>query len=127
MTFPQCDMKARSFLLNSSHIGHNHPFVRRAMQWGLEPYGSATVSDQSYLDCPTLKMGAGDSARSHTANEYIELREICEGIELYCMLLDNLDLEIDRLRVKPAMTGVKSAMTEVKPAIMAEPEFEPAF
>jgi acetylornithine deacetylase len=113
MTFPQCDMKARSFLLNSSHIGHNHPFVQRAIRLGLEPYGSATVSDQSYLDCPTLKMGAGDSARSHTANEYIELREICDGIELYGMLLDNLDLEIDRLRVKSAM--------------MDEPEMELVF
>lgn len=91
-SFPECQMKARSFLLNASHIDHQHPFVQRAIQMGLQPYGSATVSDQSYLDCPTLKMGVGDSARSHTADEYIELHEIREGIELYCTLLDNLVL-----------------------------------
>jgi acetylornithine deacetylase len=109
MTFPECDMKARSFLLNSSRIGYNHPFVRRAVRLGLEPYSSATVSDQSYLDCPTLKMGVGDSARSHTADEYIGLHEICEGIELYIMLLDQLVLKKDeRLQVKPEMTMQES-------------------
>ena len=92
-TFPACEMKARSFLLNSSHIEHEHPIVQRAIELGLKPYGSVTVSDQSYLDCPTIKMGVGDSARSHTADEYIELQEIREGIELYCKLLDNLVLE----------------------------------
>ena len=91
-TFPKCEMKARSFLLNSSCIEHEHPFVRRAIRLGLKPYGSATVSDQSYLACPTLKMGVGDSARSHTADEYVELREICDGIELYGTILDDLVL-----------------------------------
>jgi len=91
--FPVCEMKARSFLLNASHIEHEHPFVQRAVGFGLQPYGSATVSDQSYLDCPTLKMGVGNSARSHTADEYVELHEIREGIDLYCTLLDNLVLD----------------------------------
>jgi len=91
-SFPECEMETR-FLLNASHLEHEHPFVQRAIRLGLKPYGSATVSDQSCLDCPTLKMGVGDSARSHTANEYIELHEIREGIELYCRLLDGLVLE----------------------------------
>jgi acetylornithine deacetylase len=108
-SFPECEMKARSFLLNSSRLEHEHPFVQRAIRLGLKPYGSATVSDQSYLDCPTLKMGVGDSARSHTADEYVELHEICDGIELYCSLLDGLVIE-KRLRVKPAMTNGKPTM-----------------
>jgi acetylornithine deacetylase len=91
-SFPECKMETR-FLLNASHLEHEHPFVQRAVRLGLKPYGSATVSDQSCLDCPTLKMGVGDSARSHTANEYIELHEIREGIGLYCSLLENLALE----------------------------------
>ena len=88
--FPECEMNARSFQLNCSHIEHEHPFVQRAIRLGLTPYGSSTVSDQSYLDCPTLKIGVGDSARSHIADEYIELREISEGIALYGILLDQL-------------------------------------
>ena len=95
-SFPECEMKARSFLLNASFIEHEHPFVQRAIRLGLTPYSSQTVSDQSYLDCPTLKMGVGDSVRSHTANEYIELREIREGIDIYCTLLDNLNLSCQK-------------------------------
>jgi acetylornithine deacetylase len=59
---------------------------------GLEPYGSPTLSNQALLSIPTLKMGPGDSARSHTANEYIRISEIREGIRLYAQLLDGLKL-----------------------------------
>lgn len=87
-----CEVKPRSFRLNSSKIALENPFVQRAIMVGKEPYGSPTLSDQTFMPFPTLKMGPGDSARSHTANEYILLSEIREGIELYVKLLDGLRL-----------------------------------
>ncbi|NDV97187.1 M20/M25/M40 family metallo-hydrolase [Dysgonomonas sp. 521] len=87
-----CEVKPRSFRLNSSRIALENPFVQRAITIGKEPYGSPTLSDQTFMPFPTLKMGPGDSARSHTANEYILLSEIREAIELYVKLLDGLRL-----------------------------------
>jgi acetylornithine deacetylase len=87
-----CEVKPRSFRLNSSRITLENPFVRRAVMIGKIPYGSPTLSDQVFMPFPTLKMGPGDSARSHTANEYIRLSEIREAIELYVKLLDGLHL-----------------------------------
>lgn len=85
-----CEVKPRSFRLNSSRISLENPFVQRAIIIGKTPYGSPTLSDQTFMPFPTLKMGPGDSARSHTANEYIHLSEIREAIELYVKLLDGL-------------------------------------
>jgi acetylornithine deacetylase len=87
-----CEVKPRSFRLNSSRIALENPFVQRAIIAGKEPYGSPTLSDQSLMPFPTVKMGPGDSARSHTADEYILLSEIREAIELYVKLLDGLRL-----------------------------------
>ncbi len=80
----------RSLRLNSSRIALENPFIERAVMIGKEPYGSPTLSDQSMMPFPTVKIGPGDSARSHTADEYIRLDEIREGIELYVKLLDGL-------------------------------------
>ena len=88
----KCDVEARSTRLNSSSIALDHPLVKRAVALGLQPYGSPTLSNQALLSIPTLKMGPGDSARSHTANEYIKISEIREGIKLYAQLLDGLRL-----------------------------------
>lgn len=85
-----CEVKPRSFRLNSSRIDLENPFVQRAIMIGKEPYGSPTLSDQAFMPFPTLKMGPGDSARSHTADEYILLSEIREAIEVYVKLLDGL-------------------------------------
>lgn len=86
------EIKARSFRLNSSSIAIENPFVQRAIITGREPYGSPTLSDQALMPFSTLKMGPGDSARSHTADEYILLSEIREAIEYYVKLLDGLRL-----------------------------------
>lgn len=86
----QARAKARSFRLNSSRIPLEHPLVQAGLALGLNYYGSPTLSDQALMPFPTLKIGPGDSARSHTANEYIGLAEIESGIELYCQLLENL-------------------------------------
>ncbi|MBR4757523.1 MAG: M20 family metallo-hydrolase [Bacteroidaceae bacterium] len=81
---------ARSFRLNSSRIDIKHPLVQRAIELGRNPYGSPTLSDQALLRCPSLKMGPGESSRSHTADEFIKISEISHAIDLYLKLLDGL-------------------------------------
>ena len=87
-----CELKARSFRLNSSSLPADHTFVMRARMLGKTPFGSPTLSDQAHLYCPSVKIGPGDSARSHTADEYIHEAEIREAITLYVKLLDGLTL-----------------------------------
>jgi acetylornithine deacetylase len=84
------ELKPRSFRLNSSKIDLNHPLILRGHQLGLTHYGSPTLSDQALMPFDTLKIGPGDSARSHTADEFIYLKEIEEGIAIYEKLLENL-------------------------------------
>ena len=86
----KAEVKARSFRLNSSNIALTHPLVQSGLEMGLKYFGSPTLSDQALLSFPTLKMGCGDSARSHTADEFIYLKEIEEGIEIYIELLNVL-------------------------------------
>ncbi|MDR2232257.1 MAG: M20 family metallo-hydrolase [Tannerella sp.] len=88
----ESEVVPRGFKMNSSRIDPQHPFVRRAVAMGRKPFGSPTLSDQTKMDFPTVKMGPGDSGRSHTANEFIRPSEIKEAIELYVNLLDGWDL-----------------------------------
>lgn len=88
----QCEAKARSFRLNSSHLPADHPFVRRAVELGRVPFGSPTLSDQALMPFPSVKIGPGKSSRSHTADEYIMINEIKEAIRLYVEILDGLTL-----------------------------------
>ena len=88
----QGEAQARSFRLNSSHITEDHPLVKRAIELGRIPFGSPTLSDQALMKFPSLKMGPGQSSRSHTANEYIEQNEIKEAITLYYNILNGLVL-----------------------------------
>ena len=80
----------RSTNLNSSSIPVDHPLVQAGIALGRATYGSPTLSDQAKLSCPSLKLGPGDSTRSHTADEYIHLHEIEEGITLYIALLNKI-------------------------------------
>jgi acetylornithine deacetylase len=82
------EVKPRSTRLKSSSISKNHPIVQAGMMMGREVYGSPTTSDQALIDVPSLKLGPGDSARSHTADEYIKLEEISEGIEIYIKMIE---------------------------------------
>ncbi len=81
---------ARSLRLNSSSIPSNHPIVNAGIKLGRETYGSPTLSDQAVLSCPSLKLGPGESLRSHTADEFIYIKEIEEGIDLYIKLLNEI-------------------------------------
>ena len=80
-------VKARSLHLNSSSIDKNHPIVQAGIELGRTTYGSPTLSDQSVLYCQSLKLGPGSSPRSHTADEFIYINEIEEGISLYINIL----------------------------------------
>ena len=83
-----CDViEPRSLRLNSSSIPMDHKIVKAGIALGCKTYGSPTLSDQAALSCPSLKLGPGDSIRSHTADEYIYIKEIEEGITLYIKLL----------------------------------------
>ncbi len=75
------DVKPRSFKLKSSHIDVNHPFVKVAEKQGIKLFGSPTTSDRAVMPYRSVKMGPGDSNRSHTADEYIKLSEITEGVK----------------------------------------------
>jgi len=86
------DVVPRSIRLKPSRISPEHPLVRRAIELARTPYGSPTLSDQALLTCPSFKMGPGQSSRSHTADEYIEIPEIQEAIQLYAQLLTDLRL-----------------------------------
>lgn len=83
-----CEVVARSTRLNPSSIPKDHPIVTAGESLGMSKYGSPTLSDQSLMPFASLKLGPGDSARSHTADEFIYLREIEEGVELYIELLN---------------------------------------
>ena len=86
----ESNLKARSFNLNSSSIDHNHPIVRAGVELGRSTYGSPTLSDQSVLSCPSLKLGPGDSMRSHQSDEFIKLSEIDEAVDLYIKMLEEI-------------------------------------
>lgn len=83
----QGDAKARSFRLNSSRIDMQHPFVKKLLDMGLTPFGSPTLSNQALMHFPSVKIGPGDSSRSHSADEFIRIAEIDKAIEMYCKLL----------------------------------------
>jgi len=85
-----CEVKARSTRLNPSTIPMDHPAVRAGLALGAKPYGSPTMSDQALIPHPSLKVGPGDSARSHTADEFIYLKEIADGVRFYIGLLGGI-------------------------------------
>lgn len=86
------DVTARSTHLRSSSIPADHPIVARLTAMGKQPYGSPTLSDQSVMTFPSLKLGPGESARSHTANEFIRISEINDAIQTYIALLDQREI-----------------------------------
>lgn len=84
----KCELQARSFRLHSSSIDHSHPLVQRCLQMGMTPFGSPTLSDQALMPFPSMKLGPGESCRSHSANEFIHISEIRQAIATYVALLD---------------------------------------
>ena len=76
--------------LRPSFIDNEHPLVKAAVSLGAKTYGSPTTSDQALVPVPSVKMGPGNSARSHSANEFIYVIEVEEGIDKYIKILEKL-------------------------------------
>lgn len=85
-----CEVNPRSIRLKPSSIDREHPIVQAGIALGRTTYGSPTTSDQSLLDIQSIKIGPGDSARSHSADEFVYVDEIREGIELYVQMLEKI-------------------------------------
>lgn len=86
----ECEVIPRSTRLKPSSINKDHPFVLAGLELGRTTYGSPTTSDQALLDVTSVKIGPGDSARSHMADEFIFVNEIKEGIDLYIAMLEKI-------------------------------------
>jgi acetylornithine deacetylase len=86
----ESEVSARSVRLTPSSIPAEHPIVQAGLALGRTTYGSPTTSDQAVLSCPSLKCGPGHSGRSHSANEFIYLREIEEGVDGYIRMLEQV-------------------------------------
>lgn len=80
----------RSVRMRASSISKDHPLVKAGVAMGKTLYGSPTTSDQALIPAPSVKCGPGDSARSHSADEFIYLREISEGIRTYIGMLEQV-------------------------------------
>ncbi|MCF8214162.1 MAG: M20/M25/M40 family metallo-hydrolase [Chitinophagaceae bacterium] len=84
----KAELVPRSLRMKSSIIAMDHPIVKAGKKLGLSHYGSPTTSDKALMPFPALKIGPGDSARSHTADEYIYISEIENGISMYVQLIE---------------------------------------
>ncbi|MEP6951250.1 MAG: M20/M25/M40 family metallo-hydrolase [Ginsengibacter sp.] len=91
----QSEVLPRSTRLKPSFIKKEHPLIVAGNNMGLDSYGSPTCSDRALMDFPALKIGPGNSARSHMADEYIFIDEIKDGIQKYLELLENLAVVIN--------------------------------
>jgi acetylornithine deacetylase len=87
-----CTVEARSTRLCGSAIAADHPLVQRGLALGLPSAGSPTLSNQALVRFPSIKLGPGDSQRSHTADEYVKVEDIGKAVDLYVKLLDGLTL-----------------------------------
>ena len=81
---------ARSFRLQPSQVSLSHPIIKILSNCGIETFGSSTMSDQALLNCPSVKFSPGESARSHTADEYIYLSEIKSAFEFFLPFFETL-------------------------------------
>jgi len=86
----KAQVQPRSTRLRPSSIPENHPIVQAGLALGCKTYGSPTTSDQALMPVPSMKMGPGDSARSHMVDEFIYLHEVEEGLNLYKQLLESI-------------------------------------
>ena len=83
-----CEVVPRNLDLNSSSIPENHKIIKAGNKLGFTKYGSPTLSDQAKIKCNSIKLGPGDSTRSHTADEFIYVDEIKNGVKKYIELIE---------------------------------------
>jgi acetylornithine deacetylase len=100
----QADLVPRSIRLKPSTLEKDHLLMRTLLACGLEPFGSSTLSDMALIPFPAIKMGPGDSARSHTAGEYILISELEAGVEGYCRFLSTMGEIVKRTSKRRKVT-----------------------
>jgi len=88
----KCKLEARSFRLHSSSIAETHPLIVRCKEMGMVPFGSPTLSDQALMPFASLKLGPGESSRSHAADEFICLSELEHAYDTYVQLLAEMSI-----------------------------------
>lgn len=103
-----CELVPRSMRLQSSFISETHPLVLAGKNCGMNCFGSATLSDQALLPFPSVKTGPGDSARSHTADEFIFLHELKDGIEKYIALIEETGRLMNTVKQPAQQTTIDS-------------------
>ena len=96
----KCELKARSFRLSSSHIPVGNPLVQRCIKMGMNPFGSPTLSDQALMPFKSLKLGPGESSRSHSADEFICISEIEKAIATYVTLINERNERNENVEMK---------------------------
>lgn len=94
----ECEVKPRSLNLKASGINLKHPIVEKAEKLGIQAFGSQTMSDQVHMPFNSVKIGPGNTHRSHTADEFIYLSEIEDGIEKYIKLLEGLTIPKSQIK-----------------------------
>ena len=87
-----CEVVPRSLRLSSSGINKDHVLLTSAAKLAFSTYGSPTLSDQALMPFPTIKLGPGESSRSHSANEFIKISELDDGMKRYILLLETLNM-----------------------------------
>jgi acetylornithine deacetylase len=85
-------LSPRSTRLRSSALDPEHFLMKAVRATGLKPFGSSTLSDMALIPFPSVKMGPGESSRSHTAGEYIRISELEQGVGAYCSFLDHMEV-----------------------------------
>ena len=88
----KAEMKPRSTRLHSSGLDADHFLMKTIRRGGLEAFGSSTLSDMALIPFPAMKMGPGESSRSHTAGEYILKSELEQGVAAYCRFLEQIEV-----------------------------------
>jgi len=86
-------LSPRSTRLRSSGLDPEHYLMKTIIAAGLEPFGSSTLSDMALIPFPAIKMGPGESSRSHTAGEYIKISELEQGVATYCSFLEHMEVK----------------------------------
>jgi acetylornithine deacetylase len=86
----KCEVTPRSVRLRPSGITNDQPLRKAVEALGIKTYGSPTLSDQALMPFPTVKVGPGDSARSHSADEFVYLSQLENGFKRYIKIIEEL-------------------------------------
>lgn len=85
-------LKARNLTNMSSAANPDGPLMKAVEQLGYETFSSPTTSDWMRTRCQAIKMGPGNSSRSHHSNEYILVEELDLAVSRYTQLLETIKL-----------------------------------